>query len=63
MMARPLDGIAFQAYVRQLGVPRETQELLAHIRNSIHALTLLEGFRTAETFPQERLLHILFPLR
>jgi putative transposase len=33
-MARPLDGIAFQAYVRRLGVPRETQELLAHIRSS-----------------------------
>src|SRR2546425_9208338 len=33
-MARPLDGIAFQAYVRRLGMSRETQKLLAHIRSS-----------------------------
>lgn len=33
-MVRPLDGIAFQAYLRRLGLLRETQELLIHIRNS-----------------------------
>ncbi len=33
-MAKPLDGIAFPAYVRRLGFSRETQELLAHIRSS-----------------------------
>src|SRR6266498_3013674 len=33
-MAKPLDGITFQAYVRRLGFPRETQELLTHIRSS-----------------------------
>ncbi len=33
-MAKPLDGIAFQAYVRRLGFSRETQELLTHIRSS-----------------------------
>lgn len=33
-MARPLDGLAFHAYARRLGFPRETQELLAHIRSS-----------------------------
>ncbi len=27
-MAKPLDGIALQAYVRGLGFPRETQKLL-----------------------------------
>jgi len=34
IMAKPLDGIAFPAYVRRLGFSRETQELLAHIRSS-----------------------------
>ncbi len=33
-MAKPLDGIALQAYFRRLGLSRETQELLAHIRAS-----------------------------
>src|SRR5229473_4456621 len=33
-MAKPLDGITFQAYVRRLGFSRETQELLTHIRSS-----------------------------
>jgi putative transposase len=33
-MARPLDGIALQAYFRRLGFRRETQELLTHIRLS-----------------------------
>ncbi len=33
-MAKPLDGVALQAYVRRLGFSRETQELLAHIRFS-----------------------------
>lgn len=33
-MARPLDGVALQAYFRRLGFPRETQDLLIHIRNS-----------------------------
>ncbi len=33
-MAKPLDGIAFPAYVRRLGFSRETQEFLAHIRSS-----------------------------
>src|SRR3989475_9590714 len=33
-MAKPLDGITFQAYVRRLGFSRETQELLVRIRTS-----------------------------
>src|SRR5437764_8954891 len=33
-MAKPLDGIALQAYFRRQNFPRETQELLMHIRNS-----------------------------
>src|SRR6266487_2296834 len=33
-MAKPLDGIALQAYFRRLGFSRATQELLIHIRNS-----------------------------
>ncbi len=33
-MAKPLDGITFQAYVRRLGFSRETQELLTHMRSS-----------------------------
>src|SRR2546427_11102034 len=33
-MAKPLDGIALQAYFHRLGLSRETQELLAHIRTS-----------------------------
>jgi putative transposase len=33
-MAKPLDGIAFLTYVRRLGFPRETQEVLTHIRTS-----------------------------
>lgn len=33
-MARPLDGIAFPAYVRRLNLSLEAQELLAHIRLS-----------------------------
>src|SRR5258707_8629026 len=33
-MAKPLDGITLQAYVRRLGFSRETQELLTHIRSS-----------------------------
>src|SRR5438034_9040488 len=33
-MRRPLDGIAFQTYVRRLGFSRDTQELLTHIRSS-----------------------------
>lgn len=33
-MAKPLDGIAFQAYVRRLGFSREAQELLTRIRSS-----------------------------
>ncbi len=33
-MARPLDGIAFPAYVRRLNLSQEAQELLAHIRFS-----------------------------
>src|SRR6266516_364488 len=33
-MAKALDGIALLAYFRRLGFPRETQDLLAHIRSS-----------------------------
>src|SRR6266851_126286 len=33
-MAKPLDGIALQAYFRRLGYERVTQDLLSHIRNS-----------------------------
>ncbi len=33
-MAKPLDGIALQAYFHRLGLSRETQELLAHMRSS-----------------------------
>src|SRR5437660_9510224 len=33
-MAKPLDGIALQAYFRRLGYLRETQDLLLHIRHS-----------------------------
>jgi len=33
-MARPLDGIVFQTYVRRLRFSRETQELLTSIRSS-----------------------------
>ncbi len=33
-MARPLDGIAFPAYVRRLNLSLEAQEMLAHIRLS-----------------------------
>src|SRR6266487_4489501 len=33
-MAKPLDGLALQAYFRRLGFERPTQELLSHIRNS-----------------------------
>jgi len=33
-MAKPLDGIALQAYFRRLGYERVTQDLLIHIRNS-----------------------------
>src|SRR2546426_11210147 len=33
-MRRPLDGIAFQTYIRRLGFSRDTQELLTHIRSS-----------------------------
>ncbi len=33
-MAKPLDGIALQAYFHRLGFPRETRELLVHIRSS-----------------------------
>ena len=33
-MAKPLDGVALQAYFRRLGIERVTQELLIHIRNS-----------------------------
>src|SRR6266704_2454326 len=33
-MAKPLDGLALQAYFRRLGFERVTQELLIHIRNS-----------------------------
>ncbi len=33
-MARPLDGIAFQTYVRRLGFERATRELLIRIRSS-----------------------------
>ena len=33
-MAKPLDGVALQAYFRRLGYQRETQDLLIHIRNS-----------------------------
>jgi putative transposase len=33
-MAKPFDGIALQAYFRRQNFPRETQELLMHIRNS-----------------------------
>lgn len=38
-MVRPLDGLAFHAYVRRLGHSRETQELLAHIRASLPSRT------------------------
>src|SRR5207244_12750294 len=33
-MAKPLDGIALQAYFHRLGLSREKQELLARIRSS-----------------------------
>ncbi|HVA92748.1 MAG TPA: hypothetical protein VNL71_23250, partial [Chloroflexota bacterium] len=33
-MVRPLDSLAFHAYVRRLGFTHRTQELLAHIRSS-----------------------------
>ncbi len=33
-MTRPLDGLAFQAYCRRLGLSREAQELLATVRSS-----------------------------
>src|SRR5438874_7046988 len=33
-MANPLYGIALQSYFRRQNFPRETQELLMHIRNS-----------------------------
>src|ERR1700676_2379633 len=33
-MAKPLDGIALQAYFRRLSFGRVTQELLIHIRSS-----------------------------
>src|SRR5438874_7117871 len=33
-MAKPLDGIALQAYFRRQNFPRETQDLWIHIRNS-----------------------------
>src|SRR5260370_21661073 len=33
-MAKPLDGVAFLTYVRRLGLPRETQEVLTQIRTS-----------------------------
>src|SRR2546428_1279869 len=33
-MAKPLDGVALQAYFRRFGFPRETRELLMHIRSS-----------------------------
>src|SRR5258708_612780 len=33
-MTKPLDGLAFQAYCRHLGLSREAQELLATIRSS-----------------------------
>src|SRR5713226_8970330 len=33
-MARPLDGVALQAYFRRFGFPREARELLVHIRSS-----------------------------
>jgi hypothetical protein len=39
-MVTPLDGITLQAYFRRLGFPRETQELLAHIRSSTPSRTL-----------------------
>src|SRR5436309_11912849 len=33
-MARPLDGIALLAYTRRLKLPKETYDLLTHIRSS-----------------------------
>ena len=33
-MAKPLDDTALLAYFRRFGFPRETQELLIHIRSS-----------------------------
>src|SRR5450631_1087851 len=33
-MAKPLDGLALQAYFRRLGLSGETQDVLRHIRDS-----------------------------
>ena len=33
-MAKPLDGVALQAYFRRLDLSQEAQSLLIHIRNS-----------------------------